>query len=218
MTVVFDPRWPKERLARVAKDVSLAWLTLNGIRYPDRVFLDPGEANAWRQATVGRDLILSAWSGVHLSEKGVSAIAVDLANCHRQSRFRQHGNGRWIIQGPGSYEDFSSLGVFCHELGHHVDFTLDSRGHSRRCSRFRSIVEEEEEVSGFEHNVQEAFAEAIRLFVTNPRLLQAGRPLRWSYLTERLRLKPLCATPWMKVLSLSANVVRASAQRWMEDG
>lgn len=218
MRVVLDPRWPNERLARVGKDVSHAWLTLNGFRPPTRVFLDPKQANAWRQADVGRDLILPEWSGVSLSEGEVTAVAVDLSNCHRPSRFRMFNTGRWIVQGPGSFEDYTPLGVFCHEVGHHVDFTLHRRGHSARSELFLSVVDEEEEVSGFEYNVQESFAEAIRLFITNPTLLRVGRPLRWDYLTKVLRLKPLHAAPWRRVLSLSAKRVRASASSWVENG
>jgi hypothetical protein len=218
VTVVVDPRWPNERLARVGQDVSYAWLTLNGFSFPDRVFLDPAQANAWRQATAGKDLILPEWSGVHLSEKGVTAVALNLSACLRASRFRMFGNGRWVSQAPGSFEDYTPYGVFCHEVGHHVDYSLHSKGHSKRCGLFLSLVEEEEEVSGFEYNVQESFAEAIRLFVTNPDLLRVGRPLRWDYLTKVLRLKPLHAAPWRRVLSLSAKRVRASVPAWMEAG
>lgn len=217
MTVVFDPSWSRERSVRVGRDISFAWLTLNGFRLPNHVFLDITSANAWRQSTKGEDLILSAWSGVHLSEGGVTAIAVNLENCHRLSKFRMFGNGPFIVQAAGSFEDYTPVGVFCHEVGHHVDRALAVRGYSRGCGVFLSLVEEEGEVSRFEYNIQESFAEAIRLFITNPDLLRVGRPQRWDFLTKVLRLKPLHTTPWRRVLSRSAKAVRASVPTWMED-
>ena len=217
MTVVFDPSWSRERLARVGRDVSFAWLAVNRLRPPSRVFLDVASANAWRQSTKGEDLILSAWSGVHLSEGGVTAIAVNLENCHRLSKFRMFGSGPFIIQAPGSFEDYSPVGVFCHEVGHHVDRALSERGFSRTSEPFISLVDEESEVSRFEYNIQESFAEAIRLFITNPDLLRVGRPQRWEFLTKTLRLKPLHATPWRRVLNRSAKVVRASVPAWVAE-
>ena len=217
MTVVFDPRWPLARLARVGRDLSFGWLALNGLRLPTHLFLDPKEANRWRQGTSGKDLINQACLGVHLSEGDVSAVALDLTACLRGSRYRAH-DGRITIHAPGSFEDFTPLGVLCHEVGHHVDFQLDRRGFSKRNKAFARALEDEPEVSSVEHNVQESFAEAIRLFITNPSLLEAGRPRRWEFLTKTLRLRPIHQSSWRRVLGRCAQHVRSSAQLWTEEG
>lgn len=80
---------------------------------------------------------------------------------------------------PGYKADLTPVGVVTHEFGHHVD------------ARFGfpdlSAWADEAPVSGYEPDRGEAFAEAFRLFCTNPDLLRQGRPIRWNTLVELLR-------------------------------
>lgn len=217
MTVILDPRWPKERLARVGMEMSFAWLTFNRLPLPDRVFFDRKSANDARRAEDPRSkhLLRPEWLGVYQRSwpGGWSAIAVDVAGCHTGARQRPNG-AEPFWQAPGSFMDFTPLGVFCHEVGHHVDYTLHPKAYSTQ-NGFQSVVDNEEEISTVEHNVPESFAEAIRLFVANPGLLYEGRPDRYEYLTKGMGLKPLHTLPWRTVLRNAGKRVRAAAEAWI---
>ena len=217
MPIVLDPRWPRERLARVGRDISFEWLTANRLPLPDRVYLDREAANAARRQSDPRSkpLLRPEWLGVYQRPwpGGWSAVAVSVSDCPRRQTLRLNGL-KAIRQAPGSFTDFSPLGVFCHEVGHHVDYSLHPKGYSRR-NGFTDVIDNEEEVSGIEHNVHEAFAEAIRLFVTNPDLLRRGRPDRYEYLTKGMGLKPLHSGSWRLVLARAGKGVRGAVEKWL---
>lgn len=202
MNVIFDPRWPRRRLARVGMDISFAWLTLNKIKLPDQVYFDRKSSG---------DLLEPSWLGAQQTMKGVSRLAVAVSKCPKGMRTTS------VIHSPGSFEDYTPLGVFCHEIGHHVDHNLHPKGFSNmRSCGFRRAVDEEVEVSEAESNILESFAEAIRLFITNPNLLEVGRPARWDYL--RSRYKPLHNSSWRTVLSKAPPLVHRAIGKWMDDG
>lgn len=212
MAIILDPRWPKRRSARLGRDACFAWLTLNGLPPPGRVFLSLEEANAWRPP--GEPMIMPEWAGsyVRATRSWPSALALNLDGCVAGSAYKDHAGAR-RVQGAGSPTDFTPYGTFCHEVGHHVDYLL---GKASRSKAFRRVVEDEPEVSDAEHNVLESFAEAIRLFVTNPDLLRLGRPLRWSYLRKRLQLKPPHACSWRQVTRRQHRCVKRSIERWLD--
>jgi len=200
--VVVDPKWPNARLARVGRDVAFSWLTLNRIRLPDRIYFDRASAG---------DLIAPTWLGAHLTVEGFSVVGVSTRDCPRGSRTRS------IVHAPASFEDFTPYGVLCHEVGHHVDRDLHPAGYSNvRSSGFKKAIDEEMEVSSGESNLHESFAEAIRLFVTNPNLLEVGRPARWEYLRSRYR--PLHDASWRTVLSKASDVVHRAVEEWLDEG
>ncbi len=217
MTVVLDPRWPRERLARVGRDISFSWLTLNGLPVPDRVYFDRESANAARRVEDPRSKYMMAptWLGVYQRTwaGGWSAVAIDVQACHLEARQRPSGL-KPFWQAPGSFMDFTPVGVFCHEVGHHVDYVLHPKAYSRQ-NGFQEVVDNEDEVSSVEHNVLESFAEAIRLFITNPDLLRQGRPDRYEYLTKGMGLKPLHNLSWRTVLRNAGKRVVSAAQTWL---
>lgn len=120
---------------------------------------------------------------------------------------------------PGYKADRTPVGVFTHELGHHVDDYLNEP--------IITSWGDEAPVSGYEPNRQESWAEAWRLFCTNPDLLRVGRPRRWHTLTETLGLVPSDLLgelePWEerlerwgaheKFLSAARNFVKAGGSR-----
>lgn len=114
---------------------------------------------------------------------------------------------------PGYKADLTPVGVVAHETGHHVDDVTGRRplGYGWR---------NEERVSGYEPNRAESFAEAFRLFVTNPDMLRAGRPARWAHLTEGLGLVPGPLTPWDEVLAERGAHARflVAAKNWVARG
>lgn len=215
MEVVLDPRWPRERLARVGRDVSFTWLTLNRLPLPDRVYFDRESANAARREFDVRSkyMLRPEWLGVYQRrwEGGWSAIAIDVAGVPMQRRVKTPNGSFW--QAPGFAEDFTPYGTFCHEVGHHADYTLHPKAYSAQ-NGFEDVVLHEEDVSRIEHSVTEAFAEAIRLFIANPNLLREGRPERFEYLTK-MGLKQLHDTPWRVVLSKAGKRVLSAAEKWI---
>lgn len=217
MPVVPDPRWSKGRLARVGRDVSFAWLALNQLPLPDRVYFDRAQANAARREADPRskDLLNEKWLGVYQRSwpGGWSAVAVNLEKCHTQRRLNPSGM-QPFWQAPGASHDFTPFGVMCHEVGHHVDYILHPRAYSRQ-NGFQDVVDNEEEVSSIEHNVLESFAEAIRLFMTNPTLLREGRPDRYEYVTKGMGLKPLHEHGWRTVLSKAGKRVLSATESWL---
>lgn len=215
MTVVFDPRWPNEKLARVGRELSFEWLALNRLPLPERVYFNRDEINL-----AGKEynyvMMRPEWLGVYHHDTwigGWNAVAVEVNDCPRGQRVR-FPNGTVIRQAPGSFEDLTPLGVFCHEVGHHVDHTLHPKAYSRK-NRFQDVVDSEEEVSSVEYNVLESFAEAIRLFITNPDLLRRGRPDRYDYITKGMGLKPLHSHGWRTVLQKAGPRVHTAARAWL---
>lgn len=203
---------------RAGRELSFAWLAANRLPLPDRVFLDRESANAARRAEdpKSKHLLRPEWLGAYQRawEGGWSAVAVDVANCHMMRRVRP-ATGDPFWQAPGAPQDFTPLGVFCHEIGHHVDYVLHPKAYSTR-NGFQEVVDHEEDVSTAEYNLLESFAEAIRLFITNPTLLAAGRPDRFEYLTKAVGLKPIHMSPWRTVLSRSGARVLGAAEAWLE--
>ena len=207
MSVALDPRWTPQRSARVGKDLAWSWLTLNRLPLPDELHLDRESAGKFLRKT---------WLGVHSSKRRRSRIAVAVDDCDFSGRF-DTPNGVFI-QAPGSFEDHSALGVLCHEVGHHVDYTLNPKAYSRsKVSGFADLIDCEAEISDEEYNIHESFAEAIRLFITNPDLLMRGRPARWELLTRQLGLRPLHVKGWKVVLQKAPKYVHSAVEWWLQD-
>ncbi len=217
MNVVLDPGWSRRKQALVGRDISFAWLAANRLPLPDRVFFDRDAANTARRAahSKSKHLLKPEWYGVYQRAwpGGWSAVAVDVAGCPTQRRVNV-GSVPPFWQSPGSPQDFTPIGVICHEVGHHVDYTLHPKAYST-VNGFEAVVDGEEDISSVEHNILESFAEAIRLFITNPALLREGRPDRFDYLTRSVGLKPLHGSPWRTVLGKAGKRVLASVERWI---
>jgi hypothetical protein len=113
----------------------------------------------------------------------------------------------------GYKADLTVPGVIAHEAGHHAHLTLG-------WSRLKGLlnVSSEPAVSAYEPNLGEVIAEALKVFILNPELLRAGRPLRWHFITEVMGLKPLHATPWLEVLRYAHSKHHAAARKWIADG
>jgi len=93
---------------------------------------------------------------------------------------------------PGYKADMTPVGVVTHEIGHYVD---ELKGFPDIGSWHGEAA-----VSGYEPNRGEAFAEAFRLFCTNPDLLRTGRMIRWNTLVVSLRFEPDEMMHWEDVL------------------
>lgn len=103
---------------------------------------------------------------------------------------------------PGHISDRTVQGVLAHELGHHVHHSREDAEQIRRNFPRRHAV------TGYEPNVDEAFAESFRIFVLNPALLREGRPERYSFLLS-LDLRPSDDRDWPKILgAIPAHMAR----------
>jgi len=70
-------------------------------------------------------------------------------------------------------------------------------------------------VSSYEPNPSEAFAEAMKLFILNPDLLRAGRPLRYRFVTEVLSFRPVHDLSWREVLRHAHPKFFTAADQWI---
>lgn len=207
MTIPYDPRWSPQRSAQVGRDLAWSWLVLNRLPLPDELYLSREAAGKF---------LKEEWLGCHSTKGKRSRIAVAVDECDFSNRF-DTPRGLYV-HGPGSFEDHTALGVLCHEVGHHVDYALNPKAYSRsKVSGFAELIDCEEEVSGEEFNVHESFAEAIRLFITNPVLLREGRPARWELLTHQLGLRPLHNVSWRAVLAKCPRYLRTAVETWLAD-
>ena len=113
---------------------------------------------------------------------------------------------------PGLKSDVTVGGVLAHELGHWFDY---QRGFPSSSPDWRSVLAREKPLTGYEPNPAEAWAEAFRLFATNPDLLAAGRPRRYEFLVARGGLKPAVRATWREVLAGAHTRYHEVAERWV---
>ena len=122
---------------------------------------------------------------------------------------------------PGYKIDRTPYGVVAHEVGHHVDFTFirsKQFNKEQRNEATRVFTIKKEKVSGYEPVPHEAFAESMRIFITNPDLLMLCCPNRYDYIVNVLKLKPNIDKNWKQVLidnNAPARTINA-ANNWIK--
>jgi hypothetical protein len=117
----------------------------------------------------------------------------------------------------GYKADLTAPGVLAHEVGHHVQNMLELGrvGRVEIVRLMNDVRKHEPQVSSYEPNIDESFAEAMKLFILNPELLRVGRPKRWSVLTNVLGLKPLHDEDWRCILQHAHVRLIAAAENWI---
>lgn len=119
---------------------------------------------------------------------------------------------------PGYKVDRTPFGVVCHEFGHFVWLRL-VKG-TERVDKWYEIWRRTPRVTSYEPVAAEAFAETIRLFLTNSDLLKMANPIRYAFLTRGLGLWPVVTENFARVL-LDRNVdpkILSSAIRYASVG
>lgn len=198
----------KQELFREGLERCYKFLDVHGIKRPKHVFDNPIDANRYRE-----NFIYKTWFGAHVVERNVGAIVVNVKKCRVATRVPG-----WSWTFPGYKADLTPYGVVCHEFGHHVDFATNKNGRTLSKSKtWKRIVDNEEDVSSYEPNYCEAFAEAFRLFMTNPGMLREGRPERWEYFTAQLGFAPIHSKSWKVVLKHAHPRIIAAAEKWIID-
>lgn len=110
----------------------------------------------------------------------------------------------------GYKSDLTVAGVLAHECGHYVDFYFNYAS-----NKMKHFIKTEASVSSYEPNVRETFAESMKLFILNPDLLKIGRPLRYKFLTEVVKLKPAIEDSWEVVLQNAHPKLISAAESWI---
>lgn len=114
---------------------------------------------------------------------------------------------------PGYVVDRTPYGVLQHELGHHIDHISGmERGpyFSDYSVKMRAACAEHP-ITTYCPNDAEWFAEMFRLFVTNPDLLRAIRPL--TYEAIRWRFQPVHTGTWREMLADAPDRYIKAAER-----
>lgn len=92
----------------------------------------------------------------------------------------------------GNKTDRTVAGVLAHEFGHYIDMGV--RKHLNLRGQFRALIGVENSVSSYDIIEVERVAEAFRLFILNPQLLQQGRPKAYAILFNHFA--PVHNLPW----------------------
>lgn len=110
---------------------------------------------------------------------------------------------------PGYTADLTVLGVTCHETGHYVNHVL---GWRRTLTSWKQMRKGEPAITSYANRYSaEDFAEAFRLFLTNPSLLKVVAPKRHGWFTERF--KPVEERHWREILSDSPRHIKAAENK-----
>lgn len=115
---------------------------------------------------------------------------------------------------PGYIVDRTPYGVLQHELGHHADIVLSGRDSGYRGEFSIAARKEagEPPITSYCPDDAEWFAEAFRLFVTNPGLLELLRPRTFELLRDSF--VPVMQGGWESVLAKApARTIQAARSK-----
>jgi hypothetical protein len=131
-------------------------------------------------------------------------VAVDRATQPQEKRGR-------VWSYPGHKTDRTVAGIMAHEMGHHVWAV-----HCKREDKlaWMGVVKSGPPITSYEPTYEEAFAETCRLFIMNPDLLAAARPLRYAFVCQRLALRHVTELLWPVVLAGAPDHIVESAERF----
>src|SRR5215469_16105673 len=107
---------------------------------------------------------------------------------------------------PGNKTDRTASGILFHEFGHHV-----SACKHMNTQEWRDICKREH-VTGYEPVPEEALAETLRVFSSNPDLLRLACPKRYAYVTKFVQ--PWHSATWRQVLQNAPDFIVDNAAKW----
>lgn len=180
--------YDKRRALHDAVNLAAYFCIRNGVTVPafvDRVV--PGH--------YGR---CSKWQG------DVYLVEVDSKRCV----LPQAGGASWSW--PGFKSDRTVAGTTAHEVGH-VGHWYGGNFHSFVC-QWLNAVGDEPKVTGYaERAPEEDVAEAMKVFILNPSLLEACWPRRHAFLARRF--EPVVTADWVEILGDSERHLKAVQNR-----
>jgi hypothetical protein len=178
----------QNHLSTLGTELIQKFCDINGIRrspihHPKQYDENKSFAIYWNLNACGFFLRPELRTGIHASAAWGVFVMPD--KCGIPAR----GNSPRMISWPGGITDRTPYGVHVHELGHYLDWYVSQESHTSSWAWYSSEVKhrsgEKPLTSYAAENDGEWFAEAIRLFVTNPPLFKVLRPKTYSILKER---------------------------------
>lgn len=128
---------------------------------------------------------------------------------------------------PGYKTDRTASGVLAHETGHFIsNLIMDGKFKDGRgviispawvVTRWAIAVQQEAPVSGYEPVYEEAFAEAMRLYISNPDLLSCARPQRYYLIRHELGLHHGVEGAWRDVLKDAPLHIRQASANFAKE-
>lgn len=109
---------------------------------------------------------------------------------------------------PRYQADLTPLGVLCHEVGHYIHCCF---GWRKWIKEFRSEQLHLIPLTSYEPNTGEAIAESLKVFISNPTLLNCIAPERFDWLSEWLT--PVETRHWRELLSDSPRHILATSRK-----
>jgi hypothetical protein len=122
---------------------------------------------------------------------------------------------------PGHRVDRTCSGILLHEFSHYIWYLrLRLRSDARR--DWKALVTATRPVSGYEcqtsdtpFGAEEAWAETVRVFLSNPSLLSAARPRRFAFIAKHVSVPH--STPWPQVLGNAPSFILGAAQNFTKE-
>lgn len=202
------PPWPRDRLELLRTGVRRceAFARLNGLPMPGVYIVE--KANWY----FGDTCAFYSPERTRVPKGYIAGINICPPHCGRPCGDEQGRNWSW----PGSVIDRTTFGVICHEFAHHLDWVSGTRKGKYFSDFGEGIMREtgEPPVTNYAAtNPAEWFAEACRIYVTNPPLLRVLMPK--TYLALRTRFKPLHdGTNWQHLMrGAPARVIKSIINR-----
>ncbi len=203
--IIVDPTsYDKAIATQQAVELVNGFLDLNGIPRPKRFITEidkdakPPGKNPWHDYGF-------YWQGTIFANVKKSRVPVKTPGFS------------WTF--TGSKADLTAPGIIAHEHTHYVHHHLEEAGGKviriDMLNALNKLIDDEEPLSGYEPNVYELMAEAGRLFILNPTLLKAARPLRYQTLCD-FGLKPCHDTHWREVLKHAHPRFITMLENWIK--
>lgn len=204
-SLVVDPfNYDKLTAYSHARELCDTFLTVNQLPQPKAYLTEPDESR--------RPPGKNPWSDNGWYWKDVLYVNVK----HSKTPVKTPGFA-WSY--TGFKADMTAPGILAHELGHYVKDLIDRKVDRKHRKVFdmniKAIGEIEPNVSSYEPNSDERWAEAFRLFVLNPDLLREGRPIRYEFFLH-LRLQPVNTLTWREVLVNAHPKMIKATESWIK--
>lgn len=222
--------WDKLRLFAYGCQTLRPFLTLNGLEQPKNVLTyDEARRPEYRDTYEAR-VLARLESGPHQGtgtgwySNGMIFVCLQKASrVILEPKFQNWSHPHYRV-------DREPAGVVCHEGGHHVQEVLRKLGRFDE-RRWRAAVWGSTErklnifskrgkmrvkrVTNYEPNLDESFAESMRLFILNPGLLQAGLERRFDFITRDCGLQPYLSLNWRNILADYSPTYIRQAEKWV---
>lgn len=215
--MVTTPQQVKLKLYRVGVDAAVRFLKHNDITLP--LFFTYAEADSKAPEFARRMLSKVRFGPQQGTGTGLYAyncVFVNVPVTALPQQYPARRNWSW----PGYKVDRTAIGVVAHETGHHIELALQVAGRitpTNHGAVWRELLKlYPKTVSGYDKGrpPSEAWAESLRLFILNPKLLEAGLPERYLFIRHEVGLEPTERRAWQRVLLNNPPYV-AAAERWI---